>query len=177
VTGVLLGQVTNGSVFIEHCVISGFGIGIRAHTVDSAARLGVIDSVIRDNHTGLTMDFSGADQNGAYATRTRFEGNFIGVKTAGTLPFVAKECVAADNATGFFADGSGRLVITNSLVTRNGSGIEATGAGHIFLASSTISGNNQGLSSQIVVHTMGNNMITENEIDFSAPAFVILAGI
>ncbi len=177
VIGVLLGQVTNGSVFIEHCVISGFGTGIRAHTVDSAARLGIIDTVIRDNHTGLTTDFSGTDRNGAFATRTRFERNHIGVSNTGLLPFVAKECVASDNGVGFVADGQGRLVITGLLATRNGTGVEATGDGRIFIGSSTISGNLHGLSSLTVVRTMGNNMIIENEIDFSAPAFVVLAGI
>lgn len=173
--GVLMVETTQGMVIIENCVISNFGTGVHAVNINSA-RLGITDSVMRNNQTGLLVHLHGADMNGAFATSTRFEHNSVGAKILGGKQLVMKSCVAVANNIGILADPSGTLVISDSLVTKNQAGIEARGTARIFFSTSHISGNGTGLKSDGVVHTMGNNMLIQNDVDHAVPGFVAIPG-
>lgn len=176
VNGVMLAEASRGLTFIENSVISNFGTAVHAMPNESA-QLGITDSVIRNNQIGARVQFGGAESGGAFAARTRFEGNFIGVHTSGSISFAAKECVAARNNIGFLADPNGDLVISDALVTKNTKGIEARGTGMIRVASSTITSNGTGIASDTFVRSMGNNMITANEVDISVSTILVLVGI
>ena len=163
------------SVFIENCLISDFGTGINAVDNDSG-RLGINNSVIRNNNIGLMTSFSGSDMMGASATHTRFEHNEIGVKALSGKAIVLKQCVAAANSTGFLAGAGGSFVISDSLVTKNQLGIDIQQTGHLILASSIISSNNMGVFSAGSVNSMGNNMFNENDIDRTGTLFIPISG-
>lgn len=173
--GVMIAADSRGAIFIENCVISNFATGVHAMPNENA-KLGITDSVIRNNQIGARVHFGGAGLGGAFAARTRFEGNSTGVHTSGSIPFVAKECVAAGNNIGFLADPIGDLVISNTLVTKNAKGIEARGSGMIRIASSTITSNGTGIASDTFIRSMGNNMVTANDIDESITTIIVLVG-
>lgn len=166
--GVSLTQSNGGtSVLIENCVITDFATGINAINNDSA-RLGLTDTIIRNNNTGVITRFSGSETMGAFAFRTRFEANTAGALTLGGKTFVVKECVAAANIIGFLAEQGGSFIISNSLITRNDAGVEIR-TGHLALASSVVSGNVTGMSVQGSVSSRGDNIFIDNGVDKSTP--------
>ena len=168
-------QVITLALFIENCVISDFGTGIRALQVLSA-QVVVSDSVIRNNTTGATFSIGGSDTMGAAVTRTRFERNLVGLSAAGGNVVAVKDSVAASNQSGFLADG-GRMTIFNSMASKNSAGVETSGNGNITIAYSTVTGNTVGFAANGTIHSMGNNMVARNDIDLAnSPNVTIITG-
>lgn len=164
--GVSLTQGGSGTtLLIENCVISDFGTGISAVNSDSA-RLGITNSTVRNNNSGVITRFQGSDAMGAFATGTRFERNEVGFTNFGGIAVVVKECVAAANTIGFLTDEGGAFVISNSLITRNSSGIDVR-SGQAVLSSSVLSGNVTGIEAEGIVTSKGDNIFFGNSIDKS----------
>lgn len=171
VNGVLVAFESQGTILIENCVISNFATGVHM-VIDKSARLGISDSVIRNNLTGLTAASPGTEAMGAFASRTRFERNQVGVRAPSGKPTVLRDCVVSGNNTGLRTEQNGALIITSSLVTKNSVGIEIA-TGRAFIASSVISSNTTGIESTGTVRSVGNNVFTENDIDISGPPAVL----
>ena len=164
--GVSLTQGASGTTLtIENCVITDFGTGINAVN-NNNARLGITDSVIRNNNTGLIGRFFGTASTGAFASRSRFENNGVGVYALGGSWVIVKDCVVSTNDIGLLAEQDGGYAVSNSLITKNNRGIEVR-TGTLVLASSTISGNVTGIEVEGFVRSKGDNVFVNNEVDKS----------
>ena len=160
--GVEIGDGTS-VVHVENCLISDFGTGIRA--LLQAGHLIVADSVLRNNTNGLTARIFGGDSNGAVVSRTRFERNSVGVNALNGNGVSVKESIASGNGTGFLAEANGRITLFNSMATRNGTGVKAEVNGLITIGYSVVTGNNTGVVASGIMRTLGNNMVTGNDLN------------
>ena len=174
--GVLVDPENIGlALSVENCLISDFGVGIRALEVNSAQVM-VSDSVMRNNTTGALIRIFGADPMGAAFTRARFERNAVGLHVGLGNVVSVKDSVATANGSGFLADG-GSMTILNSMASKNGTAIDTEGFGSITIGYSIVTGNTVGLAAQGSIRSMGNNMVEGNDIDqASSPNITIITG-
>ena len=160
------------SVHIEQSVISDFDRGVQME-LGVASHLLMSDSVLRANKTGLNMFVAGADGNGASIERVRFEGNDIGLRHFGGNSAAVSNSVASGNGVGFQTEGNGKIELFNTVASKNDTGIKADG-GMIRLAYCSVNGNGTGISaSGGTIGTMGNNMVTNNDIDVAGAPNVV----
>lgn len=160
------------AVHIEDSIISDFDKGVQME-LGVASRLLVSNSVFRGNKTGINMFVGGADGNGASVDRTRFEGNDVGLRHFGGNSAAVSNSVASGNGLGFQTEGSGKLELFNTIASKNGTGIKADG-GSIRIAYCSATGNGTGISaSGGIIHTMGNNMVVNNDIDVAGSINVL----
>ena len=172
-SGVFVEEENSLMLFVENCLISNFGTGIHALSVDNL-RLMVSDSVIRNNTVGLTILAQGVEPNGAAITRTRFETNSTGVVAAGAHTVAVQDCVAVGNSIGFLS--TGRMAISDSMISRNTTGVRTEGSGIVTIGYSTVTGNEFGLVANGLIRSLGNNMIAGNDTDVgNNPNLVIIA--
>jgi hypothetical protein len=151
------------TVHLENTIISDFEEGLQMN-LGVAARLVVSDSVLRSNKTGVNFSVGGAEANGASFERTRFEHNDTGLLAPSGNTISISNSIAVANGTGFRTEG-GHLDIFNSVMTKNSVGLK-TSTGNARISYCSITGNGTGVStSSGLVHSMGNNMIANNDID------------
>lgn len=175
---------------VENCTINGFkaaasGFGIDINSTTNGLELFVKDSFIRNNGTGTTgggifiRPTSGSVS--ASIDNVRLENNTFGLKTQDAATTVVRRSVAAGNAlAGFSVTSVASLalltVVDSEAVLQaggSGSGIEANGAqAAVRVGGTTIMGNNTGLLrvSGGQFFTWGDNYISGNGLDFTAPA-------
>jgi Right handed beta helix region len=151
---------------IENCLITDFGVGIKALQVNSAQVL-VSDSVLRNNTTGALIRIGGVELMGAAFTRTRFERNAVGLQVGTGREVSVKDSVATANGSGFLAT-SGSITILNSMASKNGTGIDTEGFGSITIGYSIVTGNSVGFAAHGSIRSMGNNMVEGNDLDLAA---------
>jgi len=153
------------AVHLENTIITDFEEGVQMN-LGVAARLHVTDSVLRSNKTGINFSVGGAEANGASIERTRFERNDTGLLAPSGNSITVSNSIATGNGTGFLTEG-GHIDIFNSVATKNSTGIRTT-TGTVRLGYSSVMGNGTGVStSGGLVHSMGNNMIVNNDIDIA----------
>lgn len=160
------------AVHLENLIVSDFDKGVDMQ-LGVAGLLIVSDTVFRSNKTGVSFSAGGVESQGASITRSRFERNNVGVLTFTGNSVTVSNSAAHGNGLAFQAATGGKLDIVDTIITKNGTGVESTG-GHIRIASSTVAGNSVGVATgNGTVHSMGNNMLTNNDIDIAgAPNFV-----
>lgn len=151
------------TVQLENTIISDFEEGLQMN-LGVGARLVVSDSVLRSNKTGVNFSVGGAEANGASFERTRFEHNDTGLLASNGNSINISNSIAVANGNGFLVEG-GQLDIFNSVMTKNSVGLK-TNTGNARISYCSISGNGTGVSTGAgLVHSMGNNMIVNNDID------------
>ncbi|RFC36358.1 MAG: Right handed beta helix region [Candidatus Nitrotoga sp. LAW] len=143
----------SSSLSIENCVISNFsGVGQRGVFVDSAASVRMVDTLVRDNDTGIQL------QGGAI---TDISGsNFLGNNTA----------ILATSTSSPFTS----VTISDTIVTAGGTGIEAsssgTGSAQINMIRSSVTNNLKGIASSAsggtAPVTFSDSMVTGNVIGY-----------
>ena len=130
--GILMNS--DGNLSIENCVISNFsGAGQHAVLVNAAASVRMVDTLIRDNDTGIQL------QAGAVTdiSGSKFLGNGNGIHTASTSsPFTSttiSDTIVTGGGTGIEAissgTGSARIQMIRSSVTNNLTGIKSSASG------------------------------------------------
>lgn len=151
------------SVHLENTIISDFEEGVQMN-LGVGARLTVTDSVLRFNKTGVNFSVGGAEANGASFERTRFEHNDTGLLALNGNSINISNSITVANGTGIQTDG-GKVDIFQSVVTKNSTGIK-TNSGSVRMGYCSVTGNGTGVSTGFgMVHSMGNNMIVNNDID------------
>lgn len=161
--GVEIGDGQALAVYVENCLISDFGTGIIAML--QSGQLIIADSVLRNNTNGLTARIFGGDSNGTVVSRTRFERNSVGVNALNGNSVSVKESIASGNGVGFLAEAHGRISLFNSMATRNSTGVKAAVNGLVTIGYSIVTGNNTGLVANGTIRTLGNNMVTGNDLE------------
>jgi len=153
------------SVHLENTTITDFEEGVQMN-LGVGARLHVSDSVFRSNKTGINFSVGGAEALGASIDRTRFERNDTGLLAPGGNSITMSNSVATGNGTGVQTEG-GRVDLFQSVVTKNSTGIR-TNSGSVRMSTCSVTGNGTGVSTGGgLVHSMGNNMIVNNDIDIA----------
>lgn len=154
------------SLHLENTIVSDFEEGVQMN-IGVAGRLLVSDSVFRSNKTGINFSAGGTEANGAAIERSRFERNDTAILTSTGNPVTVSNSTASGNGVAFQADPGGKLDIFQSVITKNSTGIHVNG-GVVRIAYSSVMGNSTGVAAGGgLVHTMGNNMIVNNDIDVS----------
>lgn len=154
------------SLHLENTIVSDFEEGVQMN-IGVAGRLLVSDSVFRSNKTGINFSAGGTEANGAAIERSRFERNDTAILTSTGNPVTVSNSTASGNGVAFQADAGGKLDIFQSVITKNSTGIHVNG-GVVRIAYSSVMGNSTGVAAGGgMVHTMGNNMIVNNDIDVS----------
>lgn len=154
------------SLHLENTIVSDFEEGVQMN-IGVAGRLLVSDSVFRSNKTGINFSAGGTEANGAAIERSRFERNDTAILTSTGNPVTVSNSTASGNGVAFQADAGGKLDIFQSVITKNSTGIHVNG-GVVRIAYSSVMGNSTGVAAGGgLVHTMGNNMIVNNDIDVS----------
>ena len=152
------------SLHLENTIVSDFEEGVQMN-IGVAGRLLVSDSVFRSNKTGINFSAGGTEANGAAIERSRFERNDTGILTSTGNSVTVSNSMASGNGVAFQANPGGKLDIFQSVITKNSTGIDANG-GVVRIAYSSVIGNSMGVAAAGgMVHTMGNNMILNNDID------------
>jgi len=176
-------SATDGtSLLVDRCVIGNFAAG-SGITVTGALRLDVIDSVIRDNGTGINL-VSGPR---ASVSRVKLLGNSAyGIQARGTSASTAT-AVAVDRtivmgtgsdngiaAQSVNASASVKVEVARSTVSKNAIGLttssSAGGLSWITLGRSRVSGNATGLSQSgagSAMRSAGDNTLVDNGLNFS----------
>ena len=153
------------SVLLENTIVTDFEEGVQMN-LGVGARLHVSDSVFRSNKTGINFSVGGAEANGASIERTRFERNDTGVLAPAGNSINISNSIATGNGTGFLTEG-GQLDIFHTVITKNSTGLRTT-TGSARIGYCSITGNSTGVStSSGLVHSLGNNMIANNDIDIA----------
>lgn len=153
------------SLHIENSTISDFEEGVQMN-LGVGARLVVTDSVLRLNKTGISFSVGGTESQGASIERTRLERNDTGLLTVLGQSITFSNSVATGNNVGVQTDG-GQVDIFHSVLTKNGTGIR-TNSGSVRIGYSSVVGNSTGVSTASgTVHSLGNNMIINNDIDIA----------
>jgi hypothetical protein len=196
------GSTGNGVVFntglrlhVEGCVIDGFsnplstGLSLLA---GGFAQVEVIDSIVRDNGTGiLVLPSSGTEE--ATIDHVRLEANERALDAREGSQVTVSNSVAANNAVGLLAfshtSGSVQMNVESTVASGNsGPGIaadsEVTGAVQVNVARCVISSNGSGISSQSVstgVPTVrvSSSTVTGNIvglINVGSPALILSRG-
>lgn len=153
------------SVSLEDTVVTDFEEGVQMN-LGVAGRLLVTDSVFRSNKIGINFSVGGAEANGASLERTRFERNDTGVLAPSGNSIDISNSIATGNGIGFLTEG-GQLNIFHTVMTKNSTALK-TATGSARIAYCSITGNGTGVSTSAgLVHTLGNNMIVNNDIDIA----------
>lgn len=153
------------SVHLENTTITDFEEGVQMN-LGVGARLHVSDSVFRSNKTGINFSVGGAEALGASIDRTRFERNDTGLLAPSGNSITMSNSIVTGNGTGVQTEG-GRVDLFQSVVTKNSTGIR-TNSGSVRMGSCSVIGNGTGVSTGGgLVHSMGNNMIVNNDIDIA----------
>ena len=168
--GILMNS--NGNLSIENSLISNFSdAGQHGVFVNAAASVRMVDTLIRDNNTGIQL------QAGAVSdiSGSKFLGNSVGILTASSSsPFTSttvSDAIVTGGGTGIEAissgAGSARIQIIRSSVTNNLTGITSSASGGtapVTLSESMVTGNAVGYSvgagGSLV--SLVNNTIAEN---------------
>ena len=168
--------MTNGArLSVENCIVSNFSVGTGVH-VDAAARVRVVDSVIRDNDRGINLQ-GGA--TGDVATSKILGNSFFGIVAEGavastTTTIVVTDTLVAGNQFGIVSRSLGgtgstrvsviRSTISNTVTTAVVS--VSDGAPATLTLSETLVTNNQfGLiqsGGAAVFESLGNNTVRQN---------------
>ena len=162
----------NSNLSIENCVISNFStLGQFGIFVNSAASVRIVDTLVRDNDTGIKL------QGGSVTdiSGSKFLGNNTAIFATSTAsPFtsvVISDSIVTSGGTGIKATSSGsgnsRTNMIRSSVTNNLEGITSSasaGTAPITFSDSMITGNvvgyNKGTGGTLV--SLVNNTITDN---------------
>lgn len=151
------------TVHLENTIITDFEDGVQMN-LGVGARMLVSDSVLRFNKNGVNFSVGGAEANGASFERTRFEHNDIGLLALNGNSITVSNSIATGNGVGVQTDG-GKVDLFHSVVTKNSTGVK-TNTGSVRMGYSSVVGNGTGVSTGSgLVHSMGNNMIVNNDID------------
>ncbi|CAH1193070.1 Copper-binding protein (NosD) [Candidatus Nitrotoga sp. BS] len=161
-----------GNLSIENCVISNFsGAGQNAISVNAAVSVRIVDTLIRDNVTGIKL------QAGAVTdiSGSKFLGNDTGIYTASTSsPFSSttiSDTIVTGGGTGIEAissgSGSAQVQMIRSSVTNNLTGIKSSASGgtaSVTFSESMVTGNvvgySQGSGGSLI--SLVNNTIANN---------------
>ena len=151
------------TVHVENTMITDFEDGVQMN-LGVAGRLIVSDSVLRANKNGANFSVGGAEANGASFERTRFEHNDVGLLAPNGNSISVSNSIATGNGTGIQTEG-GKVDLFQSVITKNSTGIK-TNSGSVRMGYCSVTGNGSGVSTGGgLVHSMGNNMIVNNDID------------
>jgi hypothetical protein len=165
-------SMTNGTrLSIENCVISNFKSGSHGISVNTAATVRVVNTLVRDNDIGILLD-SGAT---ADISGSKFLGNDNGIvsqNTAGVDTTVTiSDTIVTGGGTGIEsfsgASGKSRINIVRSSITSTIVGIATSatvGTAWVTLSDSMVTGNTKGYSqtSGGTLRSLVNNIITDN---------------
>ena len=167
-------NMDNGATLsVEDCVISGFSgnsyAGIR---IDAAAKVRVVDSLLRANTIGLFV------MNGTVSVAgSRFLGNasagITGFPVAGaTVSIAVSDTVVADSNAGISSwsqtTGNVTVAVTRTTVSNSSHGLyaaaTAAGTAKLSVSDSLINKNDYGLNGQgsATVKSLGNNTVVDN---------------
>jgi hypothetical protein len=164
--GVVINAV--GTLHVENCLITGFGgAGLRGpgscEVNDNVRRVFLLDSIFRDNITGLK---TGCVK--ALADHCRFEHGHVGIEVGSVAQMVVRDCVLdANSDVGLKVEISGRAMIENCAVTNNGTGIQGNqfmfGVSITYVSSTLIFSNVVGLLPKGgLMFSFGNNRLGGN---------------
>ncbi|RFC31591.1 MAG: hypothetical protein DID91_2727704044 [Candidatus Nitrotoga sp. MKT] len=169
--------MTNGAkLSIENCVISNFsGNEQYAVYVDTAARVTMVNTLVRDNFVGINL------QGGANAdiSESRFLGNGIGIVAKSTANKSTTAAISDTVVTGSFdgvsafsgSSGNSRINAVRSTITNSSNiGIAAfasAGTATITFSDSMVTGNTIGYlqvngGGTATLKSLRNNIITDN---------------
>ena len=162
----------NSSLSIENCVISNFsGGGQKGVFVNSAASVRIVDTLVRDNDTGIQL------QGGAFTdiSGSKFLGNNTAIlATSSSSPFTSvtiSDTIVSAGGTGVEAiasgTGSSRIEMIRTSITTNLKGIASSasaGSASVTFSDSMITGNVIGYfrATNGTLVSPGNNTITDN---------------
>lgn len=172
----------NGNLSIENCIISNFSsVGQHGVSVNAAATVRMVDTLVRDNDTGIQL------QGGAAAdiSGSKFLGNGKGIlatSTVGTTTAVTiSDTVVTGGINGIEAisgtSGTSRINVIRATVTDNTTvGIKTSasaGTAKVTLSDSMVTGNGIGLSQGATgtgtgtLNSLQNNTVTDNTLNTS----------
>jgi hypothetical protein len=170
-------SMTDGSsLTIENCVISNFNLNNTSAgvLVSAPARLKVVDSLIRGNFNGISLD-NGAD---AAIANVKLLGNtgtsvfLFGQPNATITKAVVSDSIITGPYVGVYGSASGtatvRISVTRSTVSGHLYGVASESAGTtITLSNSMVIGNTTGLFQQGATsfRSLGNNTVDQNTIN------------
>jgi hypothetical protein len=171
-SGVVL--VAGDRLTLEGCLISGLTSGAGV-SITANARLRVIDSVVRDNATGILVD-GGAT---AEVARTKIAGNTsAGIQVnapGGTTTAILSDTVLSQNLHGAYATSNGgnaRIYATRVTASRNSStgffSEAVSGTTVVAVGGSMVVDNANGLvqsGAGAVIRTLGDNHVSRNTVD------------
>ena len=170
------------SLSVENCVVANFpgsGVGILAYA--NAARVRIVDTLLRDNGTGIQVENASA----VISRATVLGSSNVGIYLYGTVVGTRTNAVVTDTTVsggniGFYAnsgitDANVRLAIIRSTSSNNSSsGIGALSSpastALVTLSESMVTGNNTGLSQSgagATMQSLGNNTVRQNGINTS----------
>jgi hypothetical protein len=159
------------ALYVENCVISGFGAGMGVFGRAEDSDVYILDTVSRRN--GWGFHFESSTLTRASLDSVRAEGNFAGVFAAGGSLVTVTRSVAAGNAYGFAADISGVLNIESSTTTMSFiSGVYAGSGATARVRNSMITGNTSGIDGADSRISFGNNGLHGNGTDGSFSATI-----
>ena len=154
--GTALTFTTGGGLNLERCVFHGWNTGL---LVQSAGKLNLVDTVVRDNAmAGISLSAGTASME-----RSRLTGNGTGLQVLSGAEAAIKESVVAGNGVGLDNAGS-MLDVEDSVVTNNTSAGISGSAGTTRVSGSTLTNNLVGIL-QVgsgVVQSRGGNTIEGN---------------
>jgi hypothetical protein len=171
-SGVVL--ATGDRVTVDGCLISGLASGTGI-SVTNNARLRVIDSVVRDNAIGISIDGGAtADVTGTKIAGNSGYGLYVNA-LGGTTQAMVSDSVLAQNLHGAYATSNGgnaRLHltrVTSSKNTANGVYSESlSGTTVVSVGGSKVTGNASGLvqsGAGAILRTLGDNHVADNSVD------------
>ncbi|MBI3148359.1 MAG: right-handed parallel beta-helix repeat-containing protein [Betaproteobacteria bacterium] len=172
-------SMTNGTkLSVENCVISNF-TGGQGIDVNTAATVRVVDSLFRDNSTGISVRYGAT----ADISNTKLVGNAYGIWTEGvaagtTTTSVSDSVVTGSGTAGIAAVGSlagatARTEVIRTTVSNGGTGVlsQATaGTAVMTLSESMVTGNTTGLAQSASGGTATFNSLTNNTVSDNGTA-------
>ncbi|MEQ1583425.1 MAG: right-handed parallel beta-helix repeat-containing protein [Nitrosomonas sp.] len=168
--GILMNS--NGNLSIENCVISNFsGAGRHGVLVTSDATVRMVDTLIRDNDSGIKLQGGGVTD----ISSSKFLGNnFAIIATSTSAPFpsvIVSDTIVTAGGTGIEAISSGtgnaRISMIRTSVTNNLKGVASSasaGTAPVTLSESMVAGNLVGyfVGAGGLIRSLFNNTITDN---------------
>jgi hypothetical protein len=175
VSGVVL--TTGDRLIVDGCLIYGMtgGVGI---SVTANSRLRVVDSIVRDNGSGILVD-GGAT---AEIMRTKVLGNAnygVQVRAPGGMTAASiTDTILAQNTHGAYAfsdGGNARIYARRVTASKNtGGGLTSEslpgGTSVVAVGESMVTGNGTGLTqtgASAILRSLGNNHVAQNTVDVS----------
>jgi len=162
---------TVGTLHVESSVITGFkAAGISGPSLcneNGCAQLYVIDTILRDNDTGIKIGNVNASID-----HCRIENNKTGAQISMQAKVTISNCLVAGNINvGLDATPLGNGRVETCIVTNNGTGIRSASAGSgsdavYVVSNSMISGNHTGVAvNGGKIFSFGNNRFSANGVN------------